>query len=389
MSVVVYSSWPAVYEFACHSAACRPPTSGGTGGSTKGGKEGLPSNSGTTGVDIRDAAATVVGGNGVVCHAKDVDDMMELFGDADGPVDLTLVDVAGEPSLYNAMRENGIPRGDMPQIPKENLDAFVEDLQKRGASLRPERVDPAVLKPTQSELDGRNSGRMLRSMRDGTMDLDGDPIWVSSDGHILDGHHRWAAASAISADCGHCLTIPVIRTSFTINELLSTARDFNRRSGIRSKGFGASAATTKEKRMGKKKFRMATDEADGVKDEDLKDLPHGDGSAFDTVPPPPYTGKVSDEFACHDASCRPPTAGGTGGSSLGGHPYVPDSDAPVRPGRKPKGPLTSKFFRMTNTGDIVGAHGKQFVTVKGGVRFQAGEALLRYLSQFSPKAARA
>lgn len=28
--------WPNVYEFACHSAACRPPTSGGTGGSTAG-----------------------------------------------------------------------------------------------------------------------------------------------------------------------------------------------------------------------------------------------------------------------------------------------------------------------------------------------------------------
>jgi hypothetical protein len=29
----------AAYEFACHSSACRPPTSGGTGGSSKGGSK--------------------------------------------------------------------------------------------------------------------------------------------------------------------------------------------------------------------------------------------------------------------------------------------------------------------------------------------------------------
>ena len=29
--------WNGAYEFACHSASCRPPTAGGTGGSSKGG----------------------------------------------------------------------------------------------------------------------------------------------------------------------------------------------------------------------------------------------------------------------------------------------------------------------------------------------------------------
>lgn len=33
----VSAGWVAAYEFACHSAACRPPTAGGTGGSSKGG----------------------------------------------------------------------------------------------------------------------------------------------------------------------------------------------------------------------------------------------------------------------------------------------------------------------------------------------------------------
>lgn len=39
-------SWDAAYEFACHSAACRPPTSGGTGGSSpKGGGVSVPAKS--------------------------------------------------------------------------------------------------------------------------------------------------------------------------------------------------------------------------------------------------------------------------------------------------------------------------------------------------------
>ena len=33
----VSSTWRVSYEFACHSAACRPPGSGGTGGSLPGG----------------------------------------------------------------------------------------------------------------------------------------------------------------------------------------------------------------------------------------------------------------------------------------------------------------------------------------------------------------
>lgn len=32
---------PGAFEFACHSSACRPPTSGGTGGSSSGGKKGV------------------------------------------------------------------------------------------------------------------------------------------------------------------------------------------------------------------------------------------------------------------------------------------------------------------------------------------------------------
>ena len=37
---------------------------------------------------------------------------------------------------------------------------------------------------------------MMRSARAGTFDMLKDPIWVSNDGKVLDGHHRWAAATA-------------------------------------------------------------------------------------------------------------------------------------------------------------------------------------------------
>lgn len=36
MTMRIADTWTQTYEFACHSSACRPPTSGGTGGSTPG-----------------------------------------------------------------------------------------------------------------------------------------------------------------------------------------------------------------------------------------------------------------------------------------------------------------------------------------------------------------
>jgi hypothetical protein len=58
----VSAGWSASYEFACHSAACRPPSSGGTGGSIGSRKATTPAGRGRS-KDRRNAEEDRVASN--------------------------------------------------------------------------------------------------------------------------------------------------------------------------------------------------------------------------------------------------------------------------------------------------------------------------------------
>jgi len=117
----------------------------------------------------------------------------------------------------------GIPREDMPQfkgtpepgspadkLPKDkNGEADTEEffkqmLEKEGIKVsEPTNVPADRLKATQSELVGVKVAGMAKVLEQG----EGHPaygkltapIYVSSDGYVLDGHHRWAAIVAHNA----------------------------------------------------------------------------------------------------------------------------------------------------------------------------------------------
>lgn len=251
---------------------------GGRGG---GGDGGVPKGSTrSSGADHGSLAKSALGGKPVKLKPEDTDDVVAQFATHDAPVDLTLLTVEGMPGMFSEMRGNGVPRAEMPQIPVEQLGNFQTTLTEAGITFAPDKIDPAQLKATQSELDGRKVGGMMGAMREGKMNLQGDPIWVSSDGHILDGHHRWAAAASISADCGGCINIPIIKVDVPMSQLLQFANDFNDDVGVKRKAFGEGLSMTEFADEKKPKYGMATDEADGVDDADLADLAHGDGSAF-------------------------------------------------------------------------------------------------------------
>jgi hypothetical protein len=116
----------------------------------------------------------------------------------------------------------GIPREDMPQfkgtpepgspadkLPKdENGEAdteefFKEMLNKQGIKVsEPVSVPPDRLKATQSELVGVKVAGMSKVLDDPkhpAYDKITAPIYVSNDGYVLDGHHRWAAVVAHNA----------------------------------------------------------------------------------------------------------------------------------------------------------------------------------------------
>ena len=116
----------------------------------------------------------------------------------------------------------GIPREDMPQfkgtpepgsiadkLPKdENGEADTEEffkqmLNKQGIKVsEPAAVPADRLKATQSELVGPKVAGMSKVLADPNHPAYGKitaPIYVSNDGYVLDGHHRWAAVVAHNA----------------------------------------------------------------------------------------------------------------------------------------------------------------------------------------------
>ncbi|KGG90963.1 hypothetical protein P245_14440 [Comamonas thiooxydans] len=82
----------------------------------------------------------------------------------------------------------GIPRADMPQVPTANHGGLVKHLNAQGIAHETTTVDAAQLKPTQAEY----SPSKVEAARSATGDR---AVIVSSDGHIIDGHHQAVAAA--------------------------------------------------------------------------------------------------------------------------------------------------------------------------------------------------
>ena len=82
----------------------------------------------------------------------------------------------------------GIPRAEMPQVPTANHGGLVKHLKAQGIPHETTTVDAAQLKPTQAEY----SPSKVEAAKTATGDR---AVIVSSDGHIIDGHHQAVAAA--------------------------------------------------------------------------------------------------------------------------------------------------------------------------------------------------
>ena len=160
----------------------------------------------------------------------------------------------------------GIERGDMPQfkgtpqpgspadkLPKdENGEADTEEffkqmLNKQGIKVsEPVAVPPDRLKATQSELVGVKVAGMSKVLADPNHPAYGKitaPIYVSNDGYVLDGHHRWAAVVAHNAanpDKQIPMNVRVIDEP--IEPLVKRSNAFAEQMGIRAKKADTGAA---------------------------------------------------------------------------------------------------------------------------------------------------
>lgn len=199
---------------------------------------------GRRGAGDHPAIQRLTDGKAVIVQPRDVADVVSAFeGYPDGPVDLTNLHVAGMGLFGGDGLE--IARIDMPQIPKTHRDKFFAELEADGVTVKAERVDPTRMKPTQREMDAVNIAGMAKGMRGGTFKEGKHTLIASSDGYILDGHHRWAAAvvDRIRTGAGD---MGIARVDMPIRQLLDRARDFNEREGIKTRALGDHTAAVRK-----------------------------------------------------------------------------------------------------------------------------------------------
>jgi SPP1 gp7 family putative phage head morphogenesis protein len=101
---------------------------------------------------------------------------------------------------------------------------FVADLREHGVTVIDDKEDASYLRASQDELDGGRVARMYHQL--GEHDVT-DPIVVSRDNYIVDGHHHWAARVAKELEKGKPLKIKVLRVDMGIIDLLKRANEFS------------------------------------------------------------------------------------------------------------------------------------------------------------------
>jgi hypothetical protein len=93
----------------------------------------------------------------------------------------------------------GIPRAEMPQVKGEHRGALINFLEARGIGHENDVVPASSLKPTQAEY---SRGKVDKFVESGA--IGARSVMVSSDGHVLDGHHQWLGHAERGEDSQPC-----------------------------------------------------------------------------------------------------------------------------------------------------------------------------------------
>jgi tetratricopeptide (TPR) repeat protein len=161
----------------------------------------------------------------------------------------------------------GIPREDMPQfkgyakpgsiadkLPK-NSDGEVDTeaqfkvlLKRNGVAVsEPQEVPADQLKATQTELVGAKVAGMTKALEtEPNHPKITAPIYVSNDGYVLDGHHRWAAVTSAAVASGKPAMMNVRVIDMPIKDLVKISNDFADQIGIQQKKADANAEAPKK-----------------------------------------------------------------------------------------------------------------------------------------------
>jgi len=202
----------------------------------------------------------------------------------------------------------GIPREDMPQfkgtpepgsiadkLPKdENGEADTEEffkqmLNKQGIKVsEPTAVPADRLKATQSELVGPKVAGMSKVLADPNHPAYGKitaPIYVSNDGYVLDGHHRWAAVVAHNAsNPDNQIPMNVRVIDEPIVPLVKRSNKFAEEIGIRAKKADTGDAGGPQPIVTPEKKKTEVENIKGKKSgKEIQTINVGNGKVYGTI----------------------------------------------------------------------------------------------------------
>jgi hypothetical protein len=110
----------------------------------------------------------------------------------------------------------GFKRKEMPQVEGKNIPKFLDFLKSEGIKYTEKLTDSKKLRPTQSQFNQDK----IQSMIDSIDSKKQNPIMVSKDGYVLDGHHRWLAHYNLDRK------MPVVEIDLKINDAIDKMHDF-------------------------------------------------------------------------------------------------------------------------------------------------------------------
>lgn len=157
-------------------------------------------------------------------------------------------------AAWKAAEEHAKAKGIDPSEVEVNAEpAFLEYLSKRGTTITHNETMPATaMKATQNQLNADKVAGMAWALYANPDTKDPkhplrQPLIVSSDGYVLDGHHRWAALATYDIMSGQkdVSDIPVIKVEMDIEDLVDASNAFGDEYGLQRKGMGAGAEGTK------------------------------------------------------------------------------------------------------------------------------------------------
>jgi hypothetical protein len=132
-----------------------------------------------------------------------------------------------------------VKNGKKPKDEVDGTEDFLAHLDKAGISAsKPKRVRSDKLSATQQDMNGEKVGGMMTAK---DYDPSAEPIFVSRDGYVVDGHHRWAATVGKDAQDGklgnnHKMNVIVLDAS--ISKILKEANAWTDSFGIKRKTVG-------------------------------------------------------------------------------------------------------------------------------------------------------